>query len=100
MRFVGNCRSKEIAHINGLLTTQEFNDHAVLFWITRVQLRHESTEKFKDDQQQLGLQKNENGVYICHDRIQGEYPVYLPPPALFSERLIMNAHFSTLDGGG
>ena len=99
MRFIGNCRSGKREYINGPLTTQEINDHAVLFWIKRVQSRHENTEKFKDDQQQLGLQKNENGVYVCHGRIQGEYPVYLPPSALFSERLVMNAHLSTLDGG-
>ena len=98
MRFIENCRSGKREYINGPLTTQEINDHAVLFWIKRVQSRHENTEKFKDDQQQLGLQKNANGVYVCHGRIQGEYPVYLPPSALFSERLVMNAHLSTLDG--
>ena len=59
MRFTGNCRSGKREYINGPLTTQEINDHAVLFWIKRVQSRHENTEKFKDDQQQLGLQKNE-----------------------------------------
>ena len=99
MRFIGNCRSKKRERINGLLTTQEINDHAVLFWIKRVQFRHESTEKFKDYQQQLDLQKNESGVHVCHGRIQGEYPVYLPPSALFSERLVMNAQLSTLGGG-
>ena len=98
LRFIGNCRSRKREHINGPLTAKEINDHTVLFWIKRVQFRHESTENFKDDQQQLGLQKNENGVYVCHDRIQGEYPVYLPPSALFSKRLVMNAHLSTLDG--
>ena len=45
------------------------------------------------------MEKNENGVYVCHGRIQGEYPVNLPPSALFNERLVMNAHLSTLDGG-
>ena len=99
MRFIRNCRSGKREYINGPLTTQEINDHAVLFWIKRVQFRHENTEKFKDDQQQLGLQKNENGVYVCHGRIQLEYPVYLPPSALFSERLVMSAHLSTLDRG-
>ena len=79
MRFIGNCRSKKRERINGFLTTQEINDHAVLFWIKRLQLRHESTENFKDGQQQLDLKKNENGVYVYHGRIQGEYPVYLPP---------------------
>ena len=51
MRFIGSCRSRERECINGPLTTQEINNHAVLFWIKRVQFRHESTEKFKDDQQ-------------------------------------------------
>ena len=46
IRFIRNCRSKKKERINGPLTTQEINDHAVLFWIKRVQFRHESTEKF------------------------------------------------------
>ena len=50
MRFIGNCRSRKREHINGPLTTKEINDHAVLFWITRVQFRHESTKKFKDEE--------------------------------------------------
>ena len=99
MRLVGNCRSKKKECINGPLNTQNIKDHAILTWIKRVQLTHEGTEKFKDDQQQLSLQKNENGVYVSHGRIQGEYPTYLLPSALFSESLVMNAHFSTPDGG-
>ena len=38
-------------------------------------------------------------MYVCHGRIQGEYPVYLAPSVLYSERLVINAHLSTLDGG-
>ena len=45
MRFIGNCRPEKREYIKGPLTTQEINDHAVLFWIKRVQFRHENDDE-------------------------------------------------------
>ena len=33
-------------------------------WVTRVQQRNEKTEAFNEDQQQLNLQKNYEGIYM------------------------------------
>ena len=72
---------------------------AIDVWIKRTQGRVENTEVFQNEKEQLGLQKNVQGVYICCGRIQGEYPVYISTQELFSEKVIENAHRSTLCGG-
>ena len=97
-RFIENCKSGKENCLKGPLTTQEIREQ-IEFWVRRVQSRNEKTEKFKADQQQLGLQKNDKDIYVCIGRIQGEYPIYLPTTALFTERLVMEAHLHTLHGG-
>ena len=97
-RFLHNSKSEKVNHRKGLLTAQEIRKQ-VEFWVKKVQSRYENTEKFQADKQQLGLKKNEKEIYVCHGRIQGEYPIYLPPTALFAERLVMEAHVHTLHGG-
>ena len=54
--------------------------------IKREQKRSESTERFMNDKEQLNLQKNEKGLYICKGKIEGEYPVYLPEKSAISEK--------------
>ncbi len=76
-RFVSNARNSREDRITGPLTTEE-TARQVKFWIQRGQARNEQTGKFAEDQQQLNLQKNNEGTYKCRGRIQEHYPVYLP----------------------
>ena len=61
----------------GPLTTEESSEQ-VKFWVNKIQARNKGTAKFDVDQEQLNLQKNEEGVYECQGRIQGHFPIYLP----------------------
>ena len=93
LRFTSNCRTKESQR--GALTTQEI-ENARLWWIKRVQ-RESNIEK---DREQLNLQENDQEVLLCHGRIQGENPVYLPNTSTFTEKLVQElAHLRTLHGG-
>ena len=38
-------------------------------------------------------------VYECRGRIQGEFPLYLPPAARLSKKIVKDAHIVTLLGG-
>ena len=92
VRFTSNCRTKESQR--GVLTTQEI-ENARLWWIKRVQ-RESDIEK---EREQLNLQENDQEVLLCHGRIQGENPVYLPNTSTFTEKLVQEAHLRTLHGG-
>ena len=50
------------------------------------------TEKFLEDQKRLNLQKNDEGIYVCKGRMQGHYPVYLPPRVSLAEKIVQVAH--------
>ena len=94
-RFVNNCRR---AGIRESLRTQEINDR-LLFFIRKAQEQHETTDEFKKDQLSLNLQRNSSGVYECRGRIQGSYPLYLPPTYQITEKIAFQAHIRTLHGG-
>ncbi|KAK3744823.1 hypothetical protein QZH41_015697, partial [Actinostola sp. cb2023] len=64
-----------------------------------VQTKGEYASKFQEDKLQLNLQKNNEGVYECRGRIQGDYPIYLPDGDIFTEKLVAHAHLQTLHGG-
>ena len=98
MCFVQNCKQKKSERLAGPLTTSE-TDKAVHWWVKRAEESNMGTEKFKRHQLSLTLQKNSEGVYECRRRIQGNYPVYLAPNAVLSEKLTQDAHVSTLHGG-
>ena len=98
MRFLQNCRSKKWNRVSGPLTTAE-TEIQVKWWIRREQQRHSVTDKFLEDQERLNLQKNDQGIYVCRGRIQGHYPVYLPPRVVLSEKMVQDAHILTLHGG-
>jgi hypothetical protein len=91
LRFTSNCRTKESQR--GALTTQEI-ENARLWWIKRVQ-RESDIEK---DREQLNPQENDQEVLLCHGRIQGENPVYLPNTSTFTAKLVQEAHLRTLHG--
>ena len=96
-RFLRNCRCSKLARIGGPLTTAE-TAKQVTWWIKREQERYSVTEKFLEDQQRLNLQKNDEGIYECRGRIQGTFPVYLPPKVSLSEKMVQDAHIITLHG--
>ena len=98
MCFAQNCKQKKSERLAGPLTTSE-TDKAVHWWVKRAQESNIGTEKFKQDQLSLNLQKNSEGVCECRGRIQGSYPVYLPPNTVLSEKLTEDAHVLTLNGG-
>ena len=45
------------------------------------------------------MKKNVEGSYVCRGRIQGHYPVYLPPRVSLSEKIVQDPHLLTLHGG-
>ncbi|PFX34964.1 Uncharacterized protein K02A2.6 [Stylophora pistillata] len=89
---------KKSVILNGPLTTFK-TDKEVRWWVQRAQENSSGTEKFEKDKLTLNLQKNSDGLYACHSRIQGNYPIYLPPRAVLSEKLVQDAHMLTLHGG-
>ena len=48
--------------------------------------------KFPDDKEQVNLKPNVEGVLECRGCIQGDYPVHLPDPALYTFRAVQPAH--------
>ena len=95
---MNNCKQKKSVILNGPLTTFK-TDKEVRWWVQRAQENSSGTEKFEKDKLTLNLQKNSDGLYECHSRIQGNYPIYLPPRAVLSEKLVQDAHMLTLHGG-
>ena len=97
-RFIQNCQAKNENRQTGPLCTEEVQ-RVRDFWIKKEQSKVEGNEKFEEERQQFGLKKNEQGIYVCHGRLEGEYPICLPSATLFSERLVAHARHSTLCAG-
>ncbi|XP_068707968.1 uncharacterized protein [Montipora foliosa] len=97
-RFIQNCKLKRQQKISGPLYTAETN-RQIEFLVRDSQVRCLNTASFEEDQLPLNLQKNEDGLYECRGRIQGDYPIYLPVSALFTKKLVMHVHTQTLRGG-
>ena len=81
----------------GPLTTIELNQETE-WWIKRVQRSYHETEQF-EDKLRLNLQLNSNGLYECRGRIQGSFPLYIPPKSVLSQKMLQDAHIVTLHGG-
>ena len=58
-----------------------------------------SENKFTVDKEQLNLQLNGEGVWVCHGRIQGELPIYLPDSSPVTAEMVMRAHETSIHGG-
>ena len=41
---------------------------------------------------------NQEGVYECHGRIQGDYPVLIPNKSLLAEKSVEEEHLQTIHG--
>ena len=80
------------------MKTEEI-DEQIGVWVKRAQAAYLKTEQFEEDKLRLNLQKNSREVYECRGRIQGNYPIYLPPNSILSEKMVMAAHRRTLHGG-
>ena len=80
-RFIHNSRNPS-EKINLALTTNKIAARET-FWVKSAQQQASESEKFLEDKEQLNLQLNKEGIWECHRRIQGEYPVYLPDSMLF-----------------
>ena len=63
------------------------------------QNKYEDEAKFIQTEQQLNLKKNENGIYECHGRIIGHYPIFILKSTLMVEKLVEKVHYQTLHGG-
>jgi hypothetical protein len=74
-RFANNARNGGEHKVVGPLTTEETSRQAKLL-VKKVQQHNKDTKAFKEDQQQLNLKINDEGIYKCQGRIQGHYPVY------------------------
>ena len=74
-------------------------DEQAKFWEGRAQNSRLNTNKFHEDQLKLYLQKNEEGLYKCRGRIQGSYPIYLPPDALLTEKIVCDKRVLGVHGG-
>eukprot|EP00794_Sanderia_malayensis_P000965 gene965-biopygen216 len=97
-RFIWNLKAKKSQRIKDPLSTKEIQNQ-ITQWIRRVQSRATASESFKADEQRLNIQRNNEDILECRGRIQGQFPIYLPTNALFTEKLVMNNHVSTGHGG-
>lgn len=95
-RFLRN--SKVANRVTGPLTTTEIQKQ-LTWWIQRTQQNPTNPDQFQKDCIQLNVQKNEEGILECRGRIVGQYPVYLPDTAPFTEGLVCQAHIDSLHGG-
>ena len=96
-RFLFNTRnSTERRH--GVLTTEEIRKQ-VHWWIKKGQSRFKNTEQMEEDKLRLNLEENELGQLVCKGRIQGEFPIYIPPTTKLAEKIVMHEHVQTLHGG-
>eukprot|EP00795_Rhopilema_esculentum_P001427 gene1427-15848_t len=98
VRFIRNSQAKKASRIKGPLSTPEIQEQ-ITQWVKRVQSKAKSDDSFKEDEQKLNIQKNDEGILECRGRIQGQCPIYLPSDTLFTEKLVMDSHISTGHGG-
>ena len=96
-RFLFNLRSGLRDRRHGALAPEEIQEQ-VNWWIKKEQLRYKDTEQMEEDKLRLNLEENELGLLECKGRIQGEYPIYIPPTSKVAEKIVMHEHVRTLHG--
>ena len=92
--LVSNKKQRKI----GPLTTEEISNREKC-WLKRAQSDVVNTTKFSEDQLRLNLQENNDGLFECRGRIQGEYPIYVPGDHVLARKLMEEVHLKTLHGG-
>lgn len=68
------------------------------WWTKRARREARNRPKFWEESFELNLQENDKGVLECRERIQGDYPVYLPDNHPYTEKLLEEADLQTLHG--
>ena len=94
-RFAHNSRNKENKF--GPITAEEV-ERERSWWIKRIQERDRLEGHYTKIKAELNLQASEDNVAVCHGRIQGKHPIYLPRSAVFTEKLVERMHYETLHG--
>ena len=97
-RFIRNLRGDKERRSKGPLTTEEIEMQRHLL-LKRAQDNSKRDERFEDHCVHLNLQENADGLLECRGRIQGDYPIYLPDSHQFVEKMVAEAHISTLHRG-
>ena len=82
----------------GPLTTEEIEMQRHL-WLKQAQDKSKRDKQFKDHCVQLNLEENADGLLECQGLIQGDYSIYLPDSHPVAEKMVAEAHISTLHGG-
>ena len=96
-RFINNCRPSA-EKLTGEISTEEYVKQETLM-VKQAQQRVQGLPTFLEDKEQLRLKLNEDEIWECHGRIQGEYPIYLPDKELFTAKVVHRSHVSTLHSG-
>ena len=96
-RFIYNTQLKKSVRTGGPLTTDDI-ERAKIYWIKQTQQEYENADQFQEDKAKLNLQLDKTGIYRCMGRIVGDYPIYLQPKDIFSEKIVEDAHLCTLHG--
>ena len=81
-----------------LYLLQKFEE-AQWWWIKRVQNEDSKTSHFTQTKEALNVKRSHDDVLVCHGRVQGALPIYLPPNATFTRKLVKRIHVNTLHGG-
>ncbi|XP_046863400.1 uncharacterized protein LOC124457160 [Xenia sp. Carnegie-2017] len=97
-RFIDNARQNRDNRKHGPLTSEEVEEQ-YMSWIKMVQAGVTENPKSQTDLIQLNVQPDDDEILRCHGQKQGEFPIYLPDGALFTMKLVEDAHLETLQGG-
>ena len=72
---------------------------AVNLWIVKIQTEKLDDPQYKQYEEQLNLVKEEHGIVVCKERMQGFFPTFLPGNSTLTEKKVMDDHLRTLHGG-
>ena len=86
-RFARNARSLPRERKHGPLTTEELTNQRRA-WERRAQHEGARSEYFEKDRLQLNVQRNDQRLFECRERIQDVYPVYLPDKCVYTEKFM------------
>ena len=96
-QFFHNCRTQPDQQESGLLKWKEIQKRDV-WWIKKVQNKATNNLETGAIKHELNRQSNESGILECRDRIDGEYPIYLPRNNIDTQKVVEQAHQSALHG--
>ena len=98
-RFINNCtKTRKSNKFKGLLTREGIEEQEIVL-VKRAQKDVKDSKSFITDYKRLNLKENTDGVLVCHGRIEGDYPIYLPYNHPVTESIVEHYHRQTLHGG-